>query len=292
MRRGRASVVIAGIAAAAAVGVAGCSNGGTTAANPQAVSATSPGRTRTTGDDAGRSDGSGAGASSSEGATATEAATASTTPDGSTIPPDATAGLDDLNQDGFPDPTCGTKDFGAGLVLRVPCQDMGLGNQPDEGATLVPGSLFAFPSGDTTLVADISGSVVQGRDPGGKRVLVFFINSDTLFDVGSSQLGDPAVVGLTGMARNIAGAFPGATVQVRGHTDSTGDRASNQTLSEQRARNVADLLGRSGIDPGSLSSVGLGDTQPIAVETNADGSANEPGRHEDRRVEVVVRPTS
>ena len=57
----------------------------------------------------------------------------------------------------------------------------------------------------------------------------------------------------------------------------------NQSLSEQRAANVATYLASQGIDRGRLTSVGLASTVPVVVE---DG---ELGRRENRRVELVVR---
>lgn len=86
-----------------------------------------------------------------------------------------------------------------------------------------------------------------------------------------------------GLARKISRTWAGATVQVRGHTDSTGGAALNQTLSEQRAANVANYLASQGIDRARLTSVGLASTLPVELE---DG---ELGRRENRRVELVVR---
>jgi outer membrane protein OmpA-like peptidoglycan-associated protein len=204
-----------------------------------------------------------------------------------TLPPGATAGLDDLNQDGEPDPVCGTRDFGAGLVLQIPCDATGYASEPSEGVTLVPGSLFSLPAINDELksatLSESSANAIQARDPDGKQVYVYFIQSDTLFEVGSSALSDPAKDTLDGLARGIQSTWPTASVQVRGHTDSTGTAASNQALSEQRASNVAAYLATRGIDQSRLSSLGLGPEFPIAVE---DGAA---GQRENRRVELVVR---
>ncbi len=113
-----------------------------------------------------------------------------------TLPPGATVGLDDLNQDGHRDLVCGTKDFGAGLVLQIPCDAAGYASDPNEGVTLVAGALSSLPSINDQLKAatltDVSGNAIAARDPAGKQVYVFFIQSDTLFDVGSSSLSDGA----------------------------------------------------------------------------------------------------
>lgn len=195
--------------------------------------------------------------------------------------------FDDMNQDGQPDPTCGTRDFKAGLVLRLPCEPGYFANEASEGTTLAPGSLSGLPGlpddVKEKVLTDVSANAVAARDDAGKQVIVFFIHSDTLFAVGSAALSGPTRDTLDGLARNISRTWPAATVQVRGHTDSTGSPAANQALSEQRAANVATYLASHGIDRSRLTSVGLASTLPIVLE---DGEA---GRRENRRVELVVR---
>jgi outer membrane protein OmpA-like peptidoglycan-associated protein len=236
--------------------------------------------------------GGGGSGSSSSGTSSTEApdtttATAATPEDTTTLPPGATAGLDDYDGDGQPDPICSTQDFGAGLVLRVPCAVLNP-NEPSQGTVLVPNSLFALP-GTTLDLSGISGNAVTARDPNGKQVFVFIISSDTLFDVGSATLSGPAMDTFDGLARIIQSNWPAAPVQVRGHTDATGSASGNQTLSEQRAAAAVAYLATKGIDRSRLSSVGLGSTVPIALEKNPDGSDSPAGRTENRRVEFVVR---
>lgn len=58
--------------------------------------------------------------------------------------------FDDMNQDGQRDPTCGTRDFKAGLVLRVACEPGFFANDPSEGTTLVPHALSGLPASPTT----------------------------------------------------------------------------------------------------------------------------------------------
>jgi outer membrane protein OmpA-like peptidoglycan-associated protein len=204
-----------------------------------------------------------------------------------TAPASRLSSFDDMNQDGQRDPTCGTRDFKAGLVLRVPCEPGFFASDPSEGTTLVPGSLSGLPAlpddVKDQVLTDVSANAIAARDEAGKQVIVFFIQSDTLFATGSATLSGPARDTLDGLARNISRTWPMATVQVRGHTDSTGSAAVNQTLSEQRATNVANYLATHGIDRGRLSSVGLASTLPVVLE---DG---ELGRRENRRVELVVR---
>ncbi len=68
---------------------------------------------------------------------------------------------------------------------------------------------------------------------------------------------------------------------VEGHTDSDGDKALNQTLSENRAQSVMNMLVKMGISANRLSFKGFGESKPIADNSSAEGKAN------NRRVEFV-----
>ena len=74
---------------------------------------------------------------------------------------------------------------------------------------------------------------------------------------------------------------PGLKVSIEGHTDNVGVAASNQTLSENRAKAVMNSLIASGIDKTRLTSKGWGQTKPIADNSTDDGKAK------NRRVEIV-----
>lgn len=69
---------------------------------------------------------------------------------------------------------------------------------------------------------------------------------------------------------------------VKGHTDSKGNDAYNQKLSERRAASVRDYLVKKGIDASKIRSIGYGETQPIATNDTAEGRA------QNRRTEIVV----
>lgn len=71
---------------------------------------------------------------------------------------------------------------------------------------------------------------------------------------------------------------------VEGHTDSTGNPASNQALSQQRAQSVQEYLVSKGVQASRLDSVGRGSAQPLPNKT-----ANDPLN---RRVAVVMQDTA
>jgi outer membrane protein OmpA-like peptidoglycan-associated protein len=204
---------------------------------------------------------------------------------GEPLPPGALPGLDDLNDDGTPDPTCGTQDFGAGLVLRIPCT-ISNPNQPEEDTRLVKDSLYRLPAADADLT-HISGSLMTARDTTGKRVFIFVFNSDNLFATGSDVISEANT--LDAVIRLINEHYAGGAIQARGHTDQTGTAANNQALSERRAQHVRDYLVSHDTKASGITSVGLGSTRPLVEETNPDGSVSAAGRSLNRRVEIVIR---
>lgn len=74
------------------------------------------------------------------------------------------------------------------------------------------------------------------------------------------------------------------SIVVEGHTDSRGSETQNMSLSERRAESVRAHLVSRGIDASKISSVGLGESRPIADNSTAEGRAN------NRRVEIIVQP--
>jgi outer membrane protein OmpA-like peptidoglycan-associated protein/predicted acylesterase/phospholipase RssA len=80
---------------------------------------------------------------------------------------------------------------------------------------------------------------------------------------------------------------PSVTVSIEGHTDSKGTDAYNQRLSERRAKAVRQYLMSRGVEPSRLSTIGKGETAPIA-ENMKDGKDNPEGRAMNRRVELIV----
>lgn len=78
------------------------------------------------------------------------------------------------------------------------------------------------------------------------------------------------------------GAHPSLRVEIRGHTDNTGDPAANLALSTDRAFTVYAYLTKKGVQKDRLSFRGYGDAKPI--ESNSTDS----GRARNRRTEFFV----
>jgi OOP family OmpA-OmpF porin len=76
---------------------------------------------------------------------------------------------------------------------------------------------------------------------------------------------------------------PTANIEIAGHTETDGEEAANQALSEKRAQAVADYLVKAGLPAERFSAVGYGATQPIARNDTDQGKA------QNRRIDFVVK---
>lgn len=115
---------------------------------------------------------------------------------------------------------------------------------------------------------------------------VITLQDGVLFDFGKYDLRPEAKATLAKLATVLNQAKVPAA-QINGHTDSIGDDAFNQDLSEKRASAVATQLKADSVSA-NLETHGYGKTQPVADNTNADGSDNPAGRQANRRVEIYI----
>ncbi len=107
-----------------------------------------------------------------------------------------------------------------------------------------------------------------------------FITYGITFDVGKATI-KPESMGEINRIVQLMTENPDLKFSVEGHTDSTGNPTSNQTLSEQRSQAIVTKLVELGIAQDRLTAVGKGQNSPIA-----DNNTDE-GRAKNRRVEFV-----
>jgi OOP family OmpA-OmpF porin len=108
------------------------------------------------------------------------------------------------------------------------------------------------------------------------------IQADALFDFDKSVLRpdgrksiDDALAKLSGVDLEM--------VIATGHTDSIGTDAYNQRLSERRAAAVKDYLVSKGIPAAKITTLGKGESQPVATNKTAEG------RQKNRRVDIEFK---
>lgn len=116
----------------------------------------------------------------------------------------------------------------------------------------------------------------------GQSILVNLPDNVT-FDVGSYTLQPQFRATLDTIAQSM-NQYPDSLIDVYGHTDSTGSEQFNQTLSENRARTVANYLVSRGVSSARIRSQGFGETMPIA------SNETDSGRARNRRVEIKIVP--
>ena len=135
----------------------------------------------------------------------------------------------------------------------------------------------------------IEQAVVQPGDVAGiaRPIPVIRLTFDErdFFAAGSAVPQAGAARVLRVVAENMRRDVPDVRVTVLGHTDATGTEAGNQALSRQRALAMVQELVASGVNPGQLSAIAIGDAQPIAP------NSSEAGRARNRRVEFLVSPS-
>ena len=111
--------------------------------------------------------------------------------------------------------------------------------------------------------------------------LVTKLKSDILFDSGKSDLKSGANSNLKEMAA-IMKKYPENVLTIKGYTDNTGKAEKNDVLSAKRAAAVKEQLVAAGMPESVIATKGLGPTNPIADNTNAEG------RKQNRRVEIEI----
>ena len=106
------------------------------------------------------------------------------------------------------------------------------------------------------------------------------VASGIRFDVNRATI-KPESMGVINEITKLMKDHPEISFSVEGHTDSDGDEALNQDLSERRAKAVADQLVKMGIDNSRLTSKGWGESNPTESNSTSEGKAA------NRRVEFV-----
>ena len=192
------------------------------------------------------------------------------------------------------------------IVLLVGCGTSKAvqGGAIGAGGGAVVGGLIGYAAGNTALGA-IIGAAVGGTTGAiighnmdkraeemrndlsnakieriGEGIKITF-DSGILFATNSSELQYGAKANIESLSK-ILNKYSDTNILVEGDTDSEGSEEYNQSLSERRAQAVANHMKGQGVDGSRVSTVGLGELNPVASNDTASG------RQLNRRVEVAI----
>ncbi len=134
--------------------------------------------------------------------------------------------------------------------------------------------------------ADLRGSVqnsdIEIVNTGAELIVI--MPQGILFDTDSAVVKSGVYGDLGALSENLRN-YPNSVVNIIGHTDNTGSAAHNFELSLSRARSVTAIIQNNGVAGSRLNAIGRGDDEPKASNLTPEGRA------QNRRVEIVIRPT-
>lgn len=120
-----------------------------------------------------------------------------------------------------------------------------------------------------------------------KAVNEKFVLENIYFGFDSTDIKPEAALELDKLAQLLID-NPEIKIEMGSHTDSVGSFDYNIDLSRRRAESTVRYLINKGIAPDRLTAKGYGETQPIARNTNPDGTDNPAGRAKNRRTEFKI----
>jgi outer membrane protein OmpA-like peptidoglycan-associated protein len=194
--------------------------------------------------------------------------------------------------------------FGAGCSSTHKMSNQDKGVAIGAGAGAVVGGVIGRATGNTGLgaiigagVGGVTGGVIghkmdkqaeeiKNEVPGvkvervGEGIVVEFSEA-VLFGYNQSNLNAQAYRSLDKLV-TVLNKYPDTDLEIDGHTDSKGTDAYNQTLSEKRARAVADYLAGHNIRASRIKTVGMGEKYPKYSNETEEGRAG------NRRVEFQI----
>jgi outer membrane protein OmpA-like peptidoglycan-associated protein len=111
----------------------------------------------------------------------------------------------------------------------------------------------------------------------GSKIILY----NTFFETGKSNLRPESYSELNRLAEMFT-KYPNLVIEISGHTDNKGNKATNQKISMARAKSVVNYLLSQGVKPQNLKAVGYYFLYPVG------NNKTEEGRQQNRRVEAKI----
>jgi len=174
----------------------------------------------------------------------------------------------------------------SGGAKAMPWETVGKKGSPSKNAG--GGKKRSGKDGQKPLSIDVEKLLNDtGADKAGTRIQVS-LPGDVMFDSGKWEIKKSAEKLLYKFLEAIKG-LKVKEILIEGYTDSRGPEDYNLALSRKRAAAVKEwLVKKGGLDGAKIVTRGYGESNPVAPNTNPDGSDNPEGRAKNRRVEVFV----
>jgi outer membrane protein OmpA-like peptidoglycan-associated protein len=151
------------------------------------------------------------------------------------------------------------------------------------GTAVGAGIGYSLDKQEADLRRELGNQNVQITNTGDR--LIVTLPQDILFAKDSFAVRPDLQRDLYTVAGNLQ-QYPASTIQIVGHTDSDGEAAYNQQLSERRANAVAGVLINAGVTPQRIRTIGQGENAPVASNLTPEGKA------QNRRVEIIILPNA
>ena len=107
-------------------------------------------------------------------------------------------------------------------------------------------------------------------------------NNRILFETNAANIKGAASFDLLNKIAAAANRCASFNISIGGHTDSVGNEAYNQRLSEARAATVKNYLSEQRVEADRMTAIGYGETNPQATNATAEGRA------QNRRITFTV----
>ena len=138
-------------------------------------------------------------------------------------------------------------------------------------------------------IEDVKGVVQALAMKETKTEVKIELSGDVLFEFDKADICPDAEPALQRVVEVIK-QYPRAAVAIDGYTDAKGADPYNLRLSDKRAAAVKSwLVQKGGVNGKQIKTKGWGKANPVAPNTNPDGSDNPEGRQKNRRVEITVK---